>query len=175
MALFGKNDERVGAFEETPRVSTPPSTGSAARESRSSEPADVQAHIGRGSRVQGKLSFDGSVRIEGQVEGEVEAKDTVIVGESANVVAQVVAGTIVIKGRVTGDVTARKLVELRAPGRLLGNIVTPSLVIQEGVVFEGHCSMAQADVGVERSDREKKVAIFPKEERTTARAASEIK
>jgi cytoskeletal protein CcmA (bactofilin family) len=169
MALFGKSDERPGRFDDVIEPAPP-----VARDPRNTgEPADVQAHFGRGSRIEGKLHFDGSVRIDGQVQGEVEAKDTVIVGESADVVAQILAGTIVIKGKVTGDVTARKRVELRAPGRLLGNIVTPSLVIQEGVVFEGHCSMAQADAGAERAEKDKKVAIFPKEDRSGVRIASE--
>ena len=77
------------------------------------------------------------MRIEGQVEGEITAQDTLTIGESAVVNAQIVGNSVVIQGRVTGDVTARKRLEIRAPGKLFGNITTPSLVIQEGVVFEG--------------------------------------
>jgi len=167
MALFGK-EERPGRPEDTRAPAPSPQIP----DSRTAEPTDVQAHLGRGSRIEGKLHFDGSVRIDGQVEGEIEAKDTVIIGETAVVVAQIGANTIIVKGKLTGDVNARKRVELRAPGRLLGNIVTPSLVIQEGVVFEGHCSMAGADTAADRTDKEKKVAIFPKDERGI-RVASE--
>ena len=168
MALFGgKNEERTGRIDEQAREAVHASAHATNGEARSSnaEPNDLQAHLGRGSRIEGTLSFQGSVRIDGQVEGQVEAKDTVIIGDSANVVAQIIAATIIIKGNVTGDLTAAKRVELRAPGRLLGNIVTPSLVIQDGVVFEGHCSMAGADTrGVDR-DKDKKVALVPKDER----------
>ena len=74
------------------------------------------------------------------------------------------AGTIVLKGKVSGDLIARKRVELRAPAKLIGNITTPSLVIHEGVVFEGHCSMGGgAETKLEKTD--KKVTLFPKEER----------
>ena len=170
MALFGKEERPVRPEEM--RVSVP-SNSQTPEPQGVAEPTDVQAHLGRGSRIEGKLHFDGSVRIDGQIEGEIEAKDTVIIGESAMVVAQIAANTIIIKGKLTGDVSARKRVELRAPGRLLGNIVTPSLVIQEGVVFEGHCSMAGADTGADKNEKEKKVAIFPKEERTGIRVASE--
>ena len=109
--------------------------------SDSAELADVTAYLGRGSRVSGKLNFDGAVRVDGQVEGEISAQDTLIVGERAVVTAQINGNTIIIKGKVTGDINARKRVEIRAPGKLYGNIVTPSLVIHEGVIFEGHCSM----------------------------------
>jgi len=134
----------------------------------------VQAHLGKGSRIEGKLAFDGSVRIDGTVEGEIQAQQSVIIGESAVINAQVFADTIVVKGKVTGDITARKQVELRAPGRLVGNVTSPSLVIHEGVIFEGHCSMAGTESRAEESD--KKVALFPKEERnnpTTVRMPSE--
>jgi cytoskeletal protein CcmA (bactofilin family) len=107
------------------------------------------------------------------VEGEIEAKDTVLIGESAVVVAQITAGTVIAMGKITGDINARKRAELRAPCRLLGNIVTPSLVIQEGVVFEGHCSMAGADAP-EKPERDgSKVAVFPKDDRSSAFVATE--
>ena len=109
------------------------------------ELADVTAYLGRGSRVSGKLNFDGAVRVDGQVEGEISAQDTLIVGERAVVTAQINGNTIIIKGKVTGDINAKKRVEIRAPGKLFGNIATPSLVIHEGVVFEGHCSMGGSE------------------------------
>lgn len=133
---------------------------------------DVQAHLGQGSRVEGKLSFEGSVRIDGQIEGEISAKDTVTIGDSAVVTAQIQANTVIVHGRVQGDITARKRVELRAPARLVGNLSTPSLVIHEGVVFEGNCKMGLDDSQAERPD--KKVALFPKDERgAIARRSSE--
>jgi cytoskeletal protein CcmA (bactofilin family) len=134
----------------------------------------VQAHLGKGSKVEGKLTFEGSVKIDGCVEGEVQAQQAVIIGETAVINAQINAETVVVKGKVTGDITARKQVELRSPAKLTGNITTPSLVIHEGVLFEGHCSMGGAESKAEKTDR--KVALFPKEERsnpTTVRMPSE--
>ena len=77
------------------------------------------AFLGKGSRVVGKLTFEGPVRIEGQVEGEITAQDALTIGESAVVNAQIVGNSVVIQGRVTGDVTARKRLEIRAPGQAL--------------------------------------------------------
>jgi cytoskeletal protein CcmA (bactofilin family) len=147
MALFMKED-KTHKFDDVVAVPPPlPSslTASAMR--------DVQAHLGPGSRVEGKLTFEGSVRIDGQVEGEVSAQDTVIIGEGAELTAQINAATVVVQGRLTGDISARKRVELMAPGTVVGNISTPSLIIHEGVVFEGHCSMERAANRAERPEK----------------------
>lgn len=100
--------------------------------------------IGQGSQIAGTLKFEGTVRIDGKVEGEISATESVIIGDAAVVKAQVTADTVVITGQVTGDITAKRRVEIRAPGQLHGNITTPSLVIHDGVVFEGQCSMGRA-------------------------------
>ena len=118
------------------------------------------AFLGKGTRLSGKISFEGTARIEGQIEGEIIANDTLLIGESALVNAQISGGTIVIHGKVTGDITASKKLEIRAPGRLYGNVTTPSLVIEEGVVLEGHCSMGATEA---RGDR--KVTLLAKDER----------
>jgi cytoskeletal protein CcmA (bactofilin family) len=169
MALFGKEnrdrhdrferDETRALVEEPLRkerdVLDPGTLPSAAAS------GEVNAYLGKGSRVTGKLSFEGTVRVDGQVEGEVAAQDTLIVGESAIVNAQISGSTVIIKGKVTGDITARERLEIRTPGKLFGNVTTPSLIIQEGVIFEGHCSMGGGEAG--KSDR--KVTPFPKDER----------
>ena len=158
MALFMKEDrtQKSDDVMAVPPLSPSSLTVSGARE--------VQAHLGPGSRVEGKLTFEGSVRIDGQIEGEISAQETVIIGEGAEVTAQVHANTVVVQGRVTGDIAARKRVELKAPGTVVGNISTPSLVVHEGVVFEGHCSMGNATTN--RAERaEKRVTLFPTEER----------
>ena len=122
--------------------------------------SEVSAYLGKGSRISGKLAFEGTVRVDGQVEGEIAAQDTLLIGESAILNAQISGSSIIINGKVTGDITATKRVEIRAPGKLFGNVTTPSLIIQEGVVFEGHCSMGSAD----KADR--KVTPLPKEQKT---------
>jgi len=128
------------------------------------EASGTSAFLGKGSRVTGKLMFEGTVRIEGQVEGEITASDTLTIGETAVVNAQITGASIVVHGKVTGDITARKRLEIRAPGKVFGNISAPSLVIHEGVVFEGQCSMGGADSA--RVEKDKKVALFPKDDRT---------
>lgn len=161
MALFGKDRDRndrprVAGYEnvvsdggtaanESP---TPSDRSWSAQETPSS---GSKAFLGRGSSVTGKLSFEGPAHIDGQVDGEIHAQDTLTIGEGAVVNAQIVGASVIINGRVTGDVTARKRLEIRAPGTLVGNITTPSLVIHEGVTFEGQCTMGNTEARTERS------------------------
>jgi cytoskeletal protein CcmA (bactofilin family) len=165
MALFTKEDrtQRIEDDVKSPAAPIAPLESSTSR--------DVQANLGKGSRVEGKLTFEGSVRIDGQIEGDISAQDTVIVGKNAEITAQIQAGTVIVEGRVNGDITARQRVELRSPAKLVGNLSTPSLIIHEGAVFEGKCTMG--DEGrAERGD--KRIALFPKEERGgTSRRPSE--
>jgi hypothetical protein len=108
MALFVKDDKTQKSDE--PLQAAAPASAAAAAGAR-----DVQAHLGQGSRVEGKLTFEGSVRIDGQVEGEITAQEMVILGETADVSATIVANTIVVQGRVTGDLDERSI---RLKGRL---------------------------------------------------------
>lgn len=193
MGLFGRDDkeskdpQREPVKENRPPEPRPvvveskpqpqPAPAAATREpaitdkDRGDELGEINAYLGRGSRVSGKLNFDGTVRVDGQVEGEISANE-LIVGERAIVTAQIHGQTIIIRGKVTGDINARKRVEIRAPGKLYGNIVTPSLVIHDGVIFEGHCSMGGAETRVES-----KITPIGKEEKggngVLARSSSE--
>ena len=102
---------------------------------------EVSAYFGKGSKISGKLNFEGTVRVDGRVDGEIHAKDTLVIGDTAEVMAEIHATSIVVRGTVRGDIHATKKVEIRAPGKLYGNILAPALVIEEGVIFEGTCTM----------------------------------
>ena len=104
----------------------------------------VHTTLGKGCEITGKLTFDGTVEIDGHVEGEIIAQETVLIGDTAVVKAQIMADSVVITGTVTGDIIANRRLEIRAPARVHGNISTPSLIVHDGVVFEGRCSMANA-------------------------------
>ena len=161
MALFGKeNRERLGTPSAVGGEEQKMERDALARDTQPGN-SEVSAYLGKGSRITGKLAFEGTVRVDGQVEGEIAAQDTLLVGESAILNAKISGSSIIINGKVTGDITATKRVEIRAPGKLFGNVTTPCLIIQEGVVFEGHCSMGGAD----KSDR--KITPFPKDEKKT--------
>ena len=109
---------------------------------------EITTILGKGSAFDGKLTFEGAVRIDGVFSGEIQTDGTLIVGETAEVKAEISASTIVIEGLVRGDISATEAIEIHAPARVYGNLATPSLVIQKGTLFEGNCRMES----LERSD-----------------------
>jgi cytoskeletal protein CcmA (bactofilin family) len=123
-----------GEEERTVRKERAPVAGGA---------GNLNAFLGEGTSFKGTLTFEGTVRIDGRLEGEIFTKDTLVIGEGAEVSAAIHAGVVVISGTVHGNITAERKIDIHASGRLFGNISTPSLVIEEGVVFEGSCTMGQ--------------------------------
>jgi cytoskeletal protein CcmA (bactofilin family) len=103
--------------------------------------SDLNALLGRGSEFDGKLSFEGTVRIDGRFTGTIVTSDTLVVGEGAQVSAEITCGTIIVHGTVTGNVKASVSVELHPPARVTGNIETPALLVVKGVSFNGQCKM----------------------------------
>ncbi len=102
---------------------------------------EINTLLGRGSEFEGKLTFEGTVRIDGKLSGEIFSEDVLVVGEGASVNAEIDVGVIIVEGAVTGNIRAKRAVELHAPARVKGNIETPSLYIDKGVLFEGFCKM----------------------------------
>ena len=102
---------------------------------------EITTILGKGSEFEGKLQFEGTLRIEGVYSGQIVSDSVLIVGEGAKVDAEIDIGTIIINGQVTGNVRAKQGVEIRGAGRLQGNIHTPSLYIEKGVTFDGNCKM----------------------------------
>ena len=102
---------------------------------------DVHTILGPESTFEGKLIFEGTVRIDGNFKGEIQTSNILIVGQGARVEAKISVGKIVVNGEVIGDLTAKEAVELNAPAIIRGNIATPQLTIAKGVIFEGNCRM----------------------------------
>jgi cytoskeletal protein CcmA (bactofilin family) len=105
---------------------------------------EINTLLGRGSTFEGKLTFEGTVRIDGRFKGEIFTDDVLVIGEGAEVIAEIDVATVIIEGNVQGNIRARQAVEVHAPGRVRGNIVTPSLFVDRGVMFEGSCQMENA-------------------------------
>jgi cytoskeletal protein CcmA (bactofilin family) len=107
------------------------------------EKSEIKAFLGPGSQFEGKLVFDEIVRLDGTFRGEVTSKDTLIVGETADLQAEITVGSLILSGRFRGNIKAAHRVELRAPARVEGDIETPSLVVEEGVYLNGSLSMGR--------------------------------
>lgn len=115
----------------------------------------INAFLGKDTEFEGKLSFNGAVRIDGCLKGEIFTEGTLIVGESAVLESNIHVSHILVSGEIRGNIIASDRIEIHAPGKVFGNIQAPTVVIDEGVVFEGNCKM-QSIKGAE----EKKVAVI---------------
>ena len=102
---------------------------------------EINTLLGRGSEFEGKLTFEGTVRIDGTLKGEVFSDDVLVVGEGAHVEAEIDVGEIIVQGTIVGNIRAKRSIEILAPGRVKGDITTPSLQIDKGVIFEGRSFM----------------------------------
>lgn len=111
------------------------------RRLRLCEPAlEARAYLDRGCKISGKLVFEDAVRIDGQVEGEILARDSLIVGESAVLMHRINAAWIIVAGTVSGEVNASRGIEIRSSAKVSGTITTPNLIVHEGASFDGYCA-----------------------------------
>src|SRR2546425_5259162 len=108
-------------------------------------PADLGAYLGPGTKINGKLHFDGQATIDGEVEGEIVAQAHVTIGQQATVKGKISAASILVQGKVMADVQADKKLEVQPPGSVIGDVTTQSLVIGDGAVLEGHVSMKKSE------------------------------
>ena len=106
------------------------------------EDSSIKAYLGENVVFKGDLSFDGTVRIDGKFEGHVNTNDTLIIGETGDVVAEIVAGTVICKGRVKGTIVAATKVEMHASSKVVGDVQSPSLTMELGAVLDGNCDMS---------------------------------
>jgi cytoskeletal protein CcmA (bactofilin family) len=101
------------------------------------QPVAVTALLEKGASFDGRLTFEGTVRIGGNFRGEIFTNDTLVINPGAQVEAQIEAETIIISGSVKGNLFARRRVIMHPPATFQGTVTTPSLRIEEGVLFEG--------------------------------------
>jgi cytoskeletal protein CcmA (bactofilin family) len=111
------------------------------RTQQTGQEGDIKAFLGAGTEFQGTLTFDGTIRVDGKLSGEVISKDTLIVGEGAEVEAEINVGILISWGSVKGNVRAEDRIQLHESSELTGNISTPMLTIAEGAFFNGSCEM----------------------------------
>lgn len=137
MALLGKKEEKTNV----------PLLGRREDESVATRPGEVHTLLGKGSEFEGKLTFEGQVRIDGKFSGQIITKDVLVIGDGARVQAEINAGTVIINGTVEGNVRAAQLIELHAPARVKGNLESPALTVDRGVIFEGTSKMENLGKG----------------------------
>ncbi len=102
---------------------------------------DIKAYLGEDTVFSGTLSFNGAVRIDGKMDGEVNTDDTLIVGENGVLEANINAGTVICRGKIKGTIKASKRIEIHTNSEVVGNISAPALLVENGAIFDGNCDM----------------------------------
>ncbi len=114
---------------------------------------NIIAFLGKETHFKGYLQFEGTVRIDGILEGEIHSKNTLIIGDGATISGTINVGKVVCGGTVTGKINAADSIQFLKPSNVKGEIKTPALVIEEGVIFNGLCEM---DTGIQKPVAETK-------------------
>ncbi|HEQ72557.1 MAG TPA: polymer-forming cytoskeletal protein [Spirochaetia bacterium] len=107
---------------------------------------DVNSTIGEHTFFEGRFAINGNLRIDGTFEGSMLAVDQLEIGPKAKVKTKITASSVIVKGIVIGDIIAGRRVLLFGTARVIGNLKTPELIMQDGVIFEGKCSIAPARI-----------------------------
>jgi len=98
--------------------------------------------IGSDVSIKGEMAFDGSMRIEGKIEGKIVSKGKIAFGQGAQVVAEVQVGEAKIEGTFKGNIVAATRIELASTAHVLGDVRSTKLVIMEGATFVGNCHVS---------------------------------
>ena len=134
--MFGKNtDETSEDVVESPVVS------SEVVSSNHDDSEDIIAFVGEEVTFKGTIRYQGTVRVDGRLEGEIFTDGNLIIGQKAVITAKIEAGTVTCQGRISGEIVAKKLVKLLSPAIFDGMITTPLFAMDEGVMFNGSCNM----------------------------------
>lgn len=116
-----------------------PSTGTG------SEAGGLTAFIDQGSSFEGKLSFKDTVRIDGHFAGEISSENTLVVGETGEIEANIRSKTVIVSGSIHGDILAARKVVLHKTARVVGDIESPSLVVEDGATLNGRLTMTSKE------------------------------
>lgn len=103
----------------------------------------LNGFLDRGSQFSGDLKFDDGFRIDGKFEGKITSGSELVIGETAEVDAEIRVGKLSVNGSLKGTVTVTDRVELHAKAKVLADLTTPALSIDEGAFFQGSCKMGE--------------------------------
>lgn len=97
--------------------------------------------LAKGVVLRGEIHVEGTVRIDGRLDGDIQTKGQVIIGEDGLVQGSITAGTVVSSGRIRAKVTANERVQLLKTATLIGEVLTPVLIMEEGAKLQGTTDM----------------------------------
>lgn len=102
--------------------------------------------VGQGAKLEGTVVSAGSLRIDGQVKGQVNADGDVMLAPTSQVEADIRAQNVSVAGRFKGSIVVKGRAEIARGGRVDGNITSKTLVVEDGAIFQGQSTMDQQAV-----------------------------
>jgi cytoskeletal protein CcmA (bactofilin family) len=108
---------------------------------------DLNGFLDEGVEFSGELRFRDTLRIDGRAKGRIVSDNTLIVGETGQVDAEIDCGVVSIRGRVSGTVRGRQRIELLAGCRVEATLVAPKLLVEDGAFYQGDCRMGDPPEG----------------------------
>jgi cytoskeletal protein CcmA (bactofilin family) len=112
------------------------------------EEEEVRAFLGKGAEFAGKLMFNGSVRIDGDFKGSIFGSGTLVIGEGAEIEADIRVDAVMISGDVRGQIDVKKQIRIYSTGKVTGDLNTPLFAVEEGAFFEGTCHMTRSEAEI---------------------------
>lgn len=106
------------------------------------DPGSTDTLIGEGSSFEGTLRSQASIRLEGEITGDIECAGDVIIGEKGNASSNVTARNVVLAGTVHGNIHASGTLTIKGTGKLYGNLTVQELLIEAGGLFHGNSRMS---------------------------------
>jgi len=101
----------------------------------------VNSIIGEGSEFKGEFNINGLLRIDGRFRGTIDTDGKVLIGQTGEAITDIKARVVVVGGAVKGNIYATERVILLSTGHIEGNIITSGLIMEDGVVFNGNCTI----------------------------------
>ncbi|MEK7748365.1 MAG: polymer-forming cytoskeletal protein [Nitrospirota bacterium] len=108
------------------------------------EASEVMTFLGKGAHFKGVLTFDGTARLDGEIEGEIITQGMLIIGESGVIKAEITAGSVVVGGHVTGNIHATQKIQILPKATVTGSLTTHSIIIEDGAILNGICEMKES-------------------------------
>ena len=107
------------------------------------EVEEIKAFLGQGAEFEGKLIFNGAVRIDGKFQGEIFGQGSLVVGQGAMVQANIAVKSVYISGDVQGNIDVNEKINIHSTGKFSGDVRTPIFIMEEGAFFDGSSHMAE--------------------------------
>lgn len=133
--MFGTRKKK-NTQQNSNQVTTSPILGGS-KKSKGNEGGSNTNRIGKGTKIEGELISEGTIRIDGEIEGYVESKSRVIIGDTARIKGDIVCESLDISGLVIGKIQVKNTVTVMASARIDGDIITDQLIMESGAQFNG--------------------------------------